>query len=480
MPKLNPRRVPARRLDPSQRVRSFQEIEEGYSLLEAVAEAERCLMCPAQPCVAACPAGNHIPQFLAALREGRLEDGVSVLRQTSSFPSICGRVCDHARQCEGACVVGKRGDPVAIGRLERWLGDWEQAHIKAKAAERKAASSPKAPTGQRVAIVGAGPCGMAAAGLLAQRGHEVHLYDDLPVMGGILAWGIPAFRLPTQVLETEVSWLQSLGVVFHGKTCLGRDIGLDELFAGGTKAVLIATGAPTPVILQVPGSDLPGVVTATDFLTAAKLLGRPYTGRRVVVIGGGNTAMDAAQTALRLGAEEVTVLYRRSRAELPARQEEVEVAEEEHVRFEFLAAPVRFLADDTGHLAGVRCCRMELGPPGPDGRRTPVPVTGEEFDLAADMAVLAIGYDPDPHLRDELQGVKLDSRGYIQVDPATGRTSRLGVWAAGDVVTGPATVVAAMAKGRQVAMDIDSFLRAGYMEPANGALKEEVPAAPRL
>ncbi|MBI4492844.1 MAG: NAD(P)-dependent oxidoreductase [Chloroflexi bacterium] len=452
MTKLQPRRVPTRRLDLSQRVRSFAEIELGYTLAEARAEAERCLHCPAQPCVAACPGGNSVPTFLAALRDGRLEEGVLALRQTSSFPAICSRVCDHPRQCEGACVVARRGEPVAIGRLERFLGDWEQAM----------GLRPREPghsTWRRAAVVGAGPCGMAAAALLAERGHEVHLYDSLPAIGGVLAWGIPAFRLPAEVLEVEVARLLALGVTFHGKARLGRDLGLDELFLRGCQAVLLATGAPCPTLLDIPGSQLRGVHTATAVLSAAKLYGERRSGRRVVVIGGGNTAMDAAQTALRLGAEEVTVLYRRSRAELPARHEEVDLVEEEGVRFQFLVAPVRFVADAQGHLASVSCCRMELGAPGPDGRRTPVPVPEDPFDLPADMVVLATGYGPDPHLRDELHGVLLDKRGYIQADPSTGRTSRLGVWAGGDAATGPDTVVSAMAWGRRAASDMDHFLR---------------------
>lgn len=452
MPKLNPHRVPVRRLDPSQRTRSFAEIEQGYSPAEAMVEAARCLQCPAQPCVAACPAHNPIPTFIAAIRDGRFEDGIAALQQSSAFPAVCSRVCNQAEQCEGACVVGKRGEPIAIGRLERFLGDWERPR-------RLRPRRPARPTGRRVAIVGAGPCGMAASGRLAELGHTVDLYDALPTIGGVLAWGIPTFRLPAEVLAAEVERLEDLGVRFHGGVRLGRDLALDELFRRGASAVVLATGAPVPTLLDLPGADLPGVVDATEFLSAVRLRGERPAVRRVAVIGGGNTAMDAAQTAVRLGAEEVSVLYRRSRAEVPARREEVEAAEEEGVRFEFLVAPLRFLADESGRLAAVRCCRMRLGPPGPDGRPSPVPVPDEELELAADLAVLAIGYGPDPSLGAELQGVRLDARGQVVTDPATGRTTRPGVWAGGDLVAGPDTVVAAMAAGRRIALDVDRYLR---------------------
>lgn len=451
MPKLNPRRVPFRRLQPAERRRSFEEIEQGYSLEEALAEAERCLRCPARPCVSACPAGNLIPDWIGALSEGRLEEAARIIHLRSVFPAICSRLCDQSQQCEGACVVGKRGDPVAIGRLERFVGDWEQA-------TRPRARPPERRTGRRVAIVGAGPCGMAAAVSLAERGHEVHLFDELSAIGGVLAWGIPTFRLPEPVLWAETSRLLDLSVVFHGGVRLGADLGLDDLFMRDFQAVLLATGAPVPSPLGVPGEDLPGVLSSTEFLAGVKLRGERPAARRVLVFGGGNTAMDAAATAVRLGAEQVTIVYRRSRAELRARPEEIRSAEEEGIAFEFQAVPLAFLADEHGRLVGARCARTALGPRGAEGRATARLLAGSEFELPADLAVLALGFRPDPRLRAELRGVQLDERGYVVADPATGRTSRPGVWAGGDLVTGPSTVVGAMAWGLRAAADIDRFL----------------------
>jgi glutamate synthase (NADPH/NADH) small chain len=454
VPKLNPHRVPVPRREPGERVHSFDEIELGYSFAEARAEAERCIQCPAQPCVQACPGGNSIPTLIAAIRDGRLSEGIQALRRTSAFPAICSRLCDQAQQCEGACAIGKRGDAVAIGRLERFLADWDQVN-------RPRASRNGYWTSRRVAVVGGGPCGMAAAGLLAERGHDVHVIDALSDIGGVLAWGIPLFRLPDRVLQAEVDRLFDLGVVFHGSQRFGPTLTLDGLFERGYHAVLLATGAPHAMGLNVPGSDLPGVVDATRFLSMAKLAGQHRVGRRVVVIGGGNTAMDVAGTAVRLGAQQVTVLYRRTRDLLPARREEVHAAEEEGVRFQFQAAPLAFLPDAHGHLAAVRCARTTPGAPGPDGRATAVVVPGDELDVATDQAVLAVGYSADPSLRVALHGIALDPRGYVQVDPATGRTSRAGVWAGGDVVTGPATVAAAMAAGLRAARDIDQCLKEG-------------------
>jgi glutamate synthase (NADPH/NADH) small chain len=448
--KLNPRRVGTRRLDPASRIASFDEMEQGYTLDEALAEAERCLHCPTQPCVIGCPANNHIPDFIAELCKGDLAAAASAVALASSFPAICSRVCDQARQCEGACVVGKRGDPVAIGRLERFVADWAQA-------QRPRHGSAAPHNGRSVAIAGAGPCGIAAALRLAELGYRVDLYDALPVVGGVLAWGIPAFRLPPGVLENERQRLAELGVVFHPGTRLGDDTGLDELFQQGADAVLLATGAPRAALLQTPGSGLPGVVTATDFLSAVRLRGEWPSARRVLVVGGGNTAMDAAQTALRLGAEQVTIVYRRSRAELRASASEIEVAEEEGVEFLFLETPIRFLEGSDGRLCAVRCCRMRLGEPGPDGRAVPQPIVDDPVDRPADLAILALGYGPDPEPPD----IALDKRGYIRSDWPTGRTSRPRVWAGGDAVTGPDTVVAAMAWGRRAAGYIHRYLEEG-------------------
>lgn len=483
-------RVRHRMLDPKDRVWSFDEVELGYTLQEALQEANRCLRCPEPSCVQGCPVHNQIPDFIVALLEGDFAKGIGTLRQTTNLPAICGRVCDKARQCEGSCVLAREGgDAVAIGGLERFLGDWEvQEGLRQRQGQRRAPS-----TGKRVAVVGSGPSGLAAAADLALQGHQVTVFEAMPVLGGALAWGIPAFRLPPQILETEVQFLAGLGVELKTNVKVGVALTVDDLLAQGYHAVFIGAGAAVSTGMGVPGEDLKGVYTATEFLARSKLsrLGKgeyasPQVGERLAVVGAGNTAMDVAQTALRLsrdiampempeehttidvvetalrlGFRQVTVVYRRSEVEMPARKEEVESAKEEGTRFRFLTAPVRFIGDEKGQLVAMECVEMELGRPDSRGRREPIPKPGTEFMMEVDTAILALGYQPEPLLTQSTSGLKAQRGGQIVADPRTGRSSRTGVWCGGDIVTGADTVVRAMGAGKRAAQDIDRYLKNG-------------------
>ncbi len=461
-PPLSQGRVHSRRLPKEQRVSSFNELEPGLDWADAQREASRCLHCPEPRCITGCPAGNDIPGFVRAIRDGDPARGIALLRHTSAFPAICGRVCDVARQCEGACVLGTEGEPVAIGALERTLGDWAREH---EGPSTKAG----APTGPAVAIVGAGPAGLAAAADLASWGHPVTIFEALPVAGGAMAWGIPAFRLPTPVLQEEIDRIRSLGVEIRLSAALGPGLSTDDLLRQGYQAVLVAAGTSASTRARMQGEELAAVHTATRFLTQAKL-GRcyqhpsyqaPTPGERLVVVGGGNTAMDVAQTALRLGWGQVTVAYRRSRDEMPARREEVEGALEEGVELQFQASPAQVLADGKGSVVALECLKTELGPPDASGRRSPVAMPGSEFALRADTVVLALGYALDPDLASALPGVVAQSKSVVEANAGTGRTSRSGIWAAGDIVTGADTVVRAMAFGRRAARDIHRYLTVG-------------------
>ena len=475
-------------LDPHDRVWSFDEVEPGYPLSDALVEADRCLRCPEPRCVEGCPAHNRIPDFIAALKDGNFRRGIDILRETTDFPGICGRVCDKARQCEGACILAKEGgDPIAIGLLERFLAEWEREDGVRLARARQRASA----SGRQVAVVGSGPSGLAAAEELALAGHQVTIFEALPVIGGALAWGIPTFRLPHAVLQTEIDFLRGLAVEFRLNTRIGPQLSIDYLLQNGFDAVFVAAGAVLPQSPGVPGEDLEGVYTATEFLSLAKLARvhpepswhAPAVGERLAVIGAGNTAMDVAQTAVRLslteyqersvsqttmdvaetaarlGFREVTVVYRRSEEDMPARREEIESAREEGVRFRFLTAPVRFLGDEHDHLKAMECLEMALGPPDRRGRRAPIPKPATEFILEVDTVVLALGYQVDPGLARATPGVATDQSGTVVIDRATGRTSRDGVWAGGDVVDGPDTVVRAMVAGRRAAADIHRYLQ---------------------
>ncbi len=464
-PPLSGRRVPVPALEPGERLRHFGELKRGYTLELTRSEAGRCLLCPRPLCVEGCPARNDIPGFIRCILEGDFGRGVEILRRTTSFPGICGRVCDFARQCEGACVLGQTvGEPIAIGALERFLADWElEQGRRLKQAQTK-------PTGKKIAVVGSGPAGLAAAGDLALLGHQVTVYEALPVAGGALAWGIPAFRVPPHVLRAELDFLRALRVTFELGIKVGRDITVEELLEKHD-AVLIAAGASVPVRPKIPGEDLEGVYTATEFLSRAKLSQEgapaplyqpPALGKKLVVtvIGAGNTAMDVAQTALRLGAQEVTAVDLLAEDQLPTRRDELEEAREEGVRLRFRTMPVRFIGDEAGHVRAVECVEVELSEPDAGGRRRPLPKPHTEFILEADTVVIAIGFRPDAaSVLQGTQGITTTSEGLIASDPKTGRTSRPGVWAAGDIVSGPATVVRAMVAGKRAAQDIARRLR---------------------
>ena len=455
-------RVPVREQDPAVRATNFEEVCYGYNQEEAMLEASRCLHCKKPRCVEACPVGIHIPDFIAALHEGRLQEAADVIAQDSSLPSICGRVCPQETQCEGSCILGIKGEPVAIGKLERFVGDWKLEH----------GTAPKAPAarnGHKVAIIGSGPAGLACASDLARMGYEVKIFEALHEAGGVLVYGIPEFRLPKQrIVEREIEEVKALGVEIETDVIVGRTVTVDSLMdEEGYEAVFIGSGAGLPRFMGIPGENLNGVVSANEFLTRANLMhaydrtyDTPiYVGQRVVVVGGGNVAMDAVRTARRLGAD-ATIVYRRSEKELPARAEEVHHAREEGIRFRMLTNPTEVLGDERGWVRGVRCVEMELGEPDESGRRSPIVKPGSEFEIACDVVVMALGTSPNPLLASTTAGLETTRRGCIAADEH-GATSRKGVFAGGDAVTGAATVILAMGAGRKAARAIDEYIRSG-------------------
>ena len=455
-------RVPVREQDPAVRATNFEEVCYGYNQEEAMLEASRCLHCKKPRCVEACPVGIHIPDFIAALHEGRLQEAADVIAQDSSLPSICGRVCPQETQCEGSCILGIKGEPVAIGKLERFVGDWKLEH----------GTAPKAPAarnGHKVAIIGSGPAGLACASDLARMGYEVKIFEALHEAGGVLVYGIPEFRLPKQrIVEREIEEVKALGVEIETDVIVGRTVTVDSLMdEEGYEAVFIGSGAGLPRFMGIPGENLNGVVSANEFLTRTNLMhaydrtyDTPiYFGQRVVVVGGGNVAMDAGRTARRLGAD-ATIVYRRSEKELPARAEEVHHAREEGIRFRMLTNPTEVLGDERGWVRGVRCVEMELGEPDESGRRSPIVKPGSEFEIACDVVVMALGTSPNPLLASTTAGLETTRRGCIAADEH-GATSRKGVFAGGDAVTGAATVILAMGAGRKAARAIDEYIRSG-------------------
>lgn len=438
---------------------NFSEVALGYTPQLAMEEAQRCLQCKKPRCVANCPVQIEIPAFIAALAEGDFARGISIIKQKNLLPSVCGRVCPQEEQCEKDCVLVKKGAQIAIGRLERFLGDWAagQAHL----------SLPKqaAPSGKKVAVVGGGPAGLTVAADLIQHGHQVIVFEALHKMGGVLSYGIPEFRLPKQIVDREVAYLRTLGVEMVTDFVIGKTRSLDQLLAE-YDAVFIGTGAGLPWFMEMPGNNLNGVYSANEYLTRINLMkGYQYphsatpvkTHRRVAVLGGGNVAMDCARTALRLGAE-VSILYRRSRSELPARLEEIENAEEEGVQFHYLTLPVRAVGDEDFRVQGLECIRMELGEPDASGRRSPVPVQGSEFFLPFDCVIHAIGNSPNPLIPSTTSGLAVGKRGNLIIDPETGKTSKERVWAGGDIASGAATVINAMGAGRKAATSIHAYL----------------------
>ncbi len=450
---------------PKVRAKNFDEVPFGYTPETAVKEAERCLQCKKPSCVAGCPVSVDIPGFIKLIKEEKFTESIRNLWSKNSLPAVCGRVCPQEIQCEGVCILAKKGDPVAIGNLERFAADWERENGTGEL-------PPKAdPTGKKVAVVGSGPAGLTVAGDLIVKGHEVTVFEAFHKPGGVLIYGIPEFRLPKEIVAQEVNFLERLGVKVECNQVVGRTITIDELFEEGYNAVFIGVGAGLPVLLDVPGKNLIGIYSANEYLTRSNLM-KAYLfpeydtpiiqGKNVVTLGAGNVAMDSARTALRLGAENSRIVYRRSRTEVPARAAEVHHAEEEGVEFFFLAAPTKFIGDDKGRVIGMECLKMELGEPDASGRRRPVPMEGSEFELECDLVIVAVGTGANPILTQSTDGLKLNKWGYIEVDEKTATTPKKGVWAGGDIVTGSATVILAMGAGRTASDSIHDFLTLGW------------------
>ncbi|MBQ7475736.1 MAG: NADPH-dependent glutamate synthase [Clostridia bacterium] len=463
MADMNPKKHEMPSQEPAVRARNFDEVALGYTAEIARAEAARCLSCKNPPCVGGCPVNINIPAFIKKLAEGDDEGAYGVIAEYSSLPAVCGRVCPQESQCEALCVRGKKGEPVAIGRLERYAAD---AHREKKArGEAEAAAAPEK-NGRRVAVVGSGPAGLTCAGDLARAGYDVTVFEALHTPGGVLVYGIPEFRLPKAIVAEEIAGLSDLGVTFETNTVIGRTVSVDELLEDGYEAVFIGTGAGLPRFMGIPGENLNGVFSANEFLTRINLMKAYKEGadtpvmrpKKVAVVGGGNVAMDAARCALRLGADEVSIVYRRSETELPARAEEVEHAKEEGVVFRLLTNPVRILGDGNMFVSGIECVRMELGEPDASGRRRPVTVEGSEFTIDCDCVIMAIGTSPNPLIRTTTPGLDCERWGGIRADDA-GATSREGVFAGGDAVTGAATVILAMGAGKTAAAAIDEYIK---------------------
>lgn len=445
---------------PEERVNNFLEVPFGYDAETAMLEARRCLQCKTRPCMDGCPVAVEIPSFIGLIVEGKFIEAAWKIKETNSLPAVCGRVCPQEEQCEIRCVRGKKGDPVAIGRLERFAADFERAS--------GSLVIPRIPpaTGKKVAVVGSGPSGLTVAGDLAKLGHAVTVFEALHKPGGVLVYGIPEFRLPKAIVEAEVSYLEKLGVKFEMNSVIGRIDTIDELLRDGYDAVYVATGAGAPVFLGIPGENLGGIFSANEYLTRSNLMkGYRYPefdtpmpkSRRVVVLGGGNVAMDSARTARRLGPEKVTILYRRSAAELPARREEIHHAEQEGVEFRFLTAPIEFLGNEFNMVRAVKCLAMELGEPDSSGRRRPVPIEGSEFEVEADTVIVAIGNLPNPLVPNTTPDLPVNRRGNIIADEF-GKTGKESVFAGGDIVTGAATVIQAMGAGRIAAKSIHEYV----------------------
>jgi glutamate synthase (NADPH/NADH) small chain len=462
--KKRPPRQEMVRQDPQERIKNFNEVALGYPEEIAVIEASRCIGCPKPKCVDGCPVFVDIPGFIKLVQERKFIEASKKIKETNVLPAICGRVCPQETQCEIVCVLGKIDKPVAIGRLERFVADYE-----ADAGEVAIPPKPK-PKGKKVGVVGSGPAGLTVAGELAKMGYEVTIFEALHKPGGVLVYGIPEFRLPKAIVAREVDFVQKLGVEVKTNFVVGRAATVEELFAQGYEAVFLGLGAGLPWFLNVPGVNLVGIYSANEFLTRSNLM-KAYrfpeydtplkVGKKVVVIGGGNVAMDAVRTSLRLGAEETHIIYRRSRQEMPAREEEIENAEAEGVIFDLLVNPVEFLGNEEGRLKAMKLIRMELGEPDDSGRRRPIPVEGSEFEYQCDTAVIAIGQGPNPLALSTMKDLKLNKWGYIEAEFETGKTSMKGVFAGGDIVTGEATVIEAMGFGRRASIAIDHYLTTG-------------------
>ncbi len=460
MPNMSPKKNPMPTQEPLIRARNFDEVALGYIEKMAIDEAERCLSCKNKPCVSGCPVGIDIPSFIQRVKVGEFEEAYRIITEASSLPAVCGRVCPQENQCEGKCVRGIKGEPVGIGRLERFVADHHNANVKTPPAR-------PTPNGHRVAVIGSGPSGISCAGELAKRGYDVTVFEALHTAGGVLVYGIPEFRLPKAIVAKEIATLQQLGVHIEVNTVVGKTVSVEELMSeGGYEAVFIGSGAGLPRFMGIPGENLKGVYSANEFLTRINLMKAYRTNSptpvlhasRVVVVGGGNVAMDAARSALRLGAQKVYIVYRRSLEELPARHEEVEHAMEEGIEFRLLHNPTEVLGDENGFVKGIRCVRMELGEADASGRRSPVEIPNSEHELACEAVIISIGTSPNPLIRSTTAGLEFNRRGGIVVEEETGKTTLDGVYAGGDAVTGAATVILAMGAGKNAAQAIDAYL----------------------
>ncbi len=473
-------RVPMPEQDAGLRSRAFSEVNLGFSERLAVLEAERCLQCKNAKCIEGCPVRVNIPRFIEHVRVGDIKSAAESLLDDNALPCVTGRVCPQESQCEGLCLRGKKGPPVAIGALERYVADWAQAHATELSQERAL------PSGRRVAIVGSGPAGLTAAGELVKHGHEVTVFEAFHAPGGVLIYGIPEFRLPKDIVQREVDRLRESGVILEPNSIIGKTFTLDELRAR-FDAIFLAVGAGLPVFMNVPGENFKGVYSANEYLTRVNLMGAWIDGadtpilhgQRVAVVGGGNVAMDAVRTARRLGAERATIVYRRGHEELPARAEEVHHAEQEGVEFELLTAPIEVIGNDERWVTGLRCVRMELGEPDASGRRRPVPIEGSAFVLECDQVVVAIGTRSNPILTKTAPDLAVNDRGYITTDEY-GMTNLDGVFAGGDIVRGAATVILAMGDGKRAAAAMDSWLQGVWPPLSAGSADEDATTpAPR-
>jgi glutamate synthase (NADPH/NADH) small chain len=454
-------RQPMPEQTPYKRSKNFKEVPYGYTPELAQKEASRCLQCKKPKCVDGCPVEVKIPEFIQLIADGDFIGAAKKLKEDNSLPAVCGRVCPQESQCEALCILGKKDDPVAVGRLERFAADYER--------DQGTVELPQIPppTGKKVAVVGSGPAGLTLAGDLIKFGHQVTIFEALHKPGGVLVYGIPEFRLPKDIVYAEVDYLKRLGVEIKYNYVIGKILTVDEIFEMGYDAVFLGVGAGLPVFMNIPGENLCGIYSANEYLTRSNLM-KAYLfpeydtpiarGKNVAVIGGGNVAMDSARTALRLGSDNVHIVYRRSKTELPARAEEVHHAEEEGVQFKFLTAPIRYIGNEDGWVVGMECIEMELGEPDDSGRRRPVPIEGSNFTLDVDLAVVAIGTGANPIITGTVPNLELNKWGYIVADEATGKTSREGVYAGGDIVTGAATVILAMGAGRNSSQAIHQYL----------------------